>query len=180
MDALRPNTNKCSFMATHSKLPCMNKRVVLVVAALLLLAITSVSCGRAAVRHEANSQLLFTLRDHGSTNTPAWVLAVNIDGSGVLTHDRRGNVNGNNTFKAGTFDVRALEAVLGKLDVHHLPRCAPAEAIAPVEVNMGSVSFGSSATMEYRGRSVSSFCLNNHLEVMISDQLAKVVAKARP
>lgn len=177
-------------MARRSKISRVNKWDLLGVTALLLFSVTSASCGSTVIHDQGNREppvdhhgygkLLLTLRDHGSTNTPAWVLAVNTDGSGVLRNDRRGEVNGNRTFKAGTFDVRALEAMLKKLDIYHLPHCSPTESIAPVEVNMGSVSFGSSASLDYRGRRMSTFCLNSRLEVMISDQLAKVVAKAQP
>jgi len=181
----------------------MRRNVAFVVAALLLVSIASISISLAAVHHDAshhpavrasanrdadrepadrrtNHKLLFRLLDHGSTNTPAWVLSVFTDGSGALTHDKRGNVNGNKTFKVGTFDVQALQAALGKLDLSRLPRCSPAGAIAPVEMNLGSVSFGSSATLDYRGRLVRSFCLDNHLETVISGELARIVAQAHP
>ena len=83
-------------------------------------------------------------------------------------------------FKVGTFDVRSLQAALGKLEVHQLPRCAAAKQISPVEVNFGSVSLAPYATLDYQGVSISAFCLDNPLEARVSGQLAKVVAKARP
>ncbi len=90
---------------------CASKRALVVVAALLPVSIGVGSCGHAAPRRgtdreptagrHADGNLLLRLRDHGSTNTPAWILAVGTDGSGVLTHDRRDDVNGDRTFKAG-------------------------------------------------------------------------------
>lgn len=169
---------------------CASKRALVVVAALLPVSIGVGSCGHAAPRRgtdreptagrHADGNLLLRLRDHGSTNTPAWILAVGTDGSGVLTHDRRDDVNGDRTFKAGTFDVRAIEALLARLDMAHLPGCSPAESFAPVEVGIGSVSFGSSASLDYRGRSISIFCRDSRLEVRISEVLARIVTRAKP
>lgn len=164
-------------------MPFVRKRFILAVPALMLAAgVGTVSCGAPSrpANFRADHRLLLRLYDRGSTNTPAWVLTVNMDGSGALADDDTGSGRGNKDFNAGTFDSRSLTAALDKIDVGHLPGCTSAEATAPVEVNSGSASFGSSATLYYKGELIKSFCLNSPAESAITSQLSKVVATANP
>jgi hypothetical protein len=170
----------------------MNRRAALVVLAVLLTAVAGCGLqaepaspakghpGTSARPAAARPQLLIRLRDHGSTNTPGWILTVNTDGSGALTHDERGNAGRNRSFPAGTFAIGSLRAALRRLASAGLPSCPEAKAIAPVEVNLGSVSFGSYATLFYRGKTVRSFCLSSPAEMQVSRLLASIVARARP
>ena len=162
----------------------MQKCSAFAVAALMLAgAAGTASCTAAAphsASHAPSHRMLFQLHDQGSTNTPAWVLTVNTDGSGTLTNDDTGGGNGSKSFKAGTFDSASLAAALGQLNVGHLPRCPSAETIAPVEVNTGSVSFGSHATLFYKGKVIRSFCPDSPAEAAVTSQLSRVVAIANP
>ena len=161
----------------------MERRFAFTVAALMLAATAGIAgCASTAspATPPANHQLLLRLYDQGSTNTPAWILTVNMDGSGALANDDTRAGKGNKNFKAGTFDSSSLTAALDKLNVGHLPTCAAAEATAPFEANTGSASFGSYGTLYYKGKVIKSFCLNSPVEAAITSQLSKIVVTANP
>jgi cbb3-type cytochrome oxidase subunit 3 len=129
------------------------------------------------------SNTFIRLNDSGSTNTPPWVLTVNEDGSGSLTHntflDRRGVSTGNKTFKPGTFSISTLQSQLSKLDINNMPACVTGQ-YPPASEALGSASFGSSASLTYEGKTIADFCQNNATETAISQQLQAIITVANP
>ncbi|HEY1616456.1 MAG TPA: hypothetical protein VGG25_02500 [Streptosporangiaceae bacterium] len=126
----------------------------------------------------ASRSPIFRLHDAGSTNTPAWTLTVYPDGSGALRYSRPASGIADRNFPASAFHAAALADALRPLRSARLPRCSAAEATAPVELDMGSVSFGSSATLYYADQAITSFCLDNPAETSITRQLNRAVTTA--
>ncbi len=145
-----------------------------IIAGAVLYGLAGTSAGGQAARHSP----IFRLRDAGSTNAPAWTLTVYPNGSGALRYDRSANGLADKKYPAGAFRAAALAAALRPLRSARLPRCSAAKATAPVEVDMGSVSFGSSATLYYAGQTITSFCLGNAAETSITRQLSRAVTAA--
>jgi hypothetical protein len=91
--------------------------------------------------------VLATIRNSGSTNTPGWTLTINKDGSGTITYDhtRRGRFGHyeDKTFAAGTFASSQLEAILTQIgNVSSIPDHGCPK----------SASFGSTTTITYQGK----------------------------
>ena len=133
-------------------------------------------------RLSSNSGLLIEIDDSGSTNTRAWVLDVNKDGSGEVTNaGSKSQEAYGKVFKKGTFNVGPLTQSLQKFDIHHLPTCA--NPAAPVTTSL-SVSFGSTATFVYKGVHITQFCENNEfctgssVECDISNELYDIIETA--
>lgn len=104
------------------------------------------------------NELLAVITNSGSTNTPGSTLTIMKDGSGSLTYqkgaqeDRFGRFV-NKTFSQGTFESSQLENLLTQIkDVGTIPNrdC------------LKSVSFGSTTTITYQGKTSGDLsCLSN-------------------
>lgn len=78
---------------------------------------------------------LVEIKNLGSTNSPAWFLVINTNGSGVLT-TAKGTAT---TYRAGTFDARGLKQALDSSQMAKDNSC------------FRSASFGAEEDLTYRG-----------------------------
>ena len=104
------------------------------------------------------SEVLAVINNSGSTNTPGSTLTIHKDGSGSITYEKRtqGERFGHyqdKAYLAGTFESSQLENILTRIqDVSTIPNrdC------------LKSVSFGSTTTITYQGKTSGDLsCLNN-------------------
>jgi hypothetical protein len=124
----------------------------------LLLKILQTRAKRRSRHPQQTSEVLAVINNSGSTNTPGSTLTIHKDGSGSITYEKRtqGERFGHyqdKVYPAGTFESSQLENLLTQIqDVSTIPNrdC------------LKSVSFGSTTTITYQGKTSGDLsCLNN-------------------
>jgi hypothetical protein len=111
------------------------------------------------------------ITNSGSTNMPGSTLTINHDGSGTLTYEKE--VPGltlkhgtNKTFTAHTFDIGQLEQLLNEVGgADHIPNHGC----------LKSVSFGSSTTITYQGKTSGDVSCISHKDTKIHQDIAHLV-----
>lgn len=106
---------------------------------------------------QSTRDVLAVITNSGSTNMPGSTFTIYKNGSGALTYQKRATQIGfhqeDKTFPAGTFDISQLEKTLAQIaDVSTIPNhnCVK------------SVSFGSTTTITYQGKTSGDLsCLSN-------------------
>jgi hypothetical protein len=129
---------------------------------ILLIAITTISVRAMAgsiMQQTGNANgVLAVITNSGSTNTPAFTLTINQDGSGSLVYQKGNNLQRFNrfsdkTFPSGTFDSHQLSSLLTEIkDVNTIPDHGC----------LKSASFGSTTTITFQGQTSGDLsCLSN-------------------
>ena len=138
-----------------------------------ILLVIAVSIQAIATHHsQDNANVLVIITNSGSTNTPGATVTVNKDGSATISYDRdndqRFNKYVDKTFPRGTFDVSQL--------AHILVQIGNVETI-PEHHCIKSVSFGSTTTITYQGKtSGDMFCRSNEDPQIYQDLANQVMA----
>jgi hypothetical protein len=153
-----------------------------IIICILLITVTLVGKAMAGsiMQHTGNTNsVLAVITNSGSTNTPAFTLTINQDGSGSLVYQKGNNATrfnrfANKTFPSSTFDSHKLSSLLTKIkDVSTIPDHGC----------LKSASFGSTTTITFQGKTSGDLtCLSNqdaapflnlkHLVQTISTQIS--------
>lgn len=164
-------------MAEHPDAPSPKRKLFrrpllwigLIIGVLLVIAVSTASI-QAKHHSQDNADLLVIITNSGSTNTPGATVAVNKDGSGTIAYNRdndpRFNKYVDKTFPRGTFDVSQL--------AHMLAQIGNVETI-PKHHCIKSVSFGSTTTITYQGKTSGDISCRSKEDPQIYQDLANQV-----